>query len=42
MVNAEVFLWGERLGALAWDERRNVAVFRYDENFATKGIEPSP
>ncbi len=42
MVNAEVILWGERIGAIAWDERRNVAVFRYDENFATKGIEPSP
>lgn len=42
MVNAEVILWGERIGALAWDERRNVAVFRYDENFATKGVEPSP
>ena len=42
MVNAEVILWGERIGAIARDERRNVAVFRYDENFATKGIEPSP
>lgn len=42
MVNAEVILWGERIGAIAWDERRNVAVFRYDENFATKGIELSP
>lgn len=42
MVNAEVILWGERVGAIAWDERRNVAVFRYDENFATKGIELSP
>lgn len=42
MVNAEVILWGERAGALAWDERRNVAVFRYDDNFATKGIELSP
>ena len=42
MVNAEVILWGERVGALAWDERRNVAVFRYDENFAAKGIELSP
>lgn len=42
MVNAEVILWGERIGAIAWDERRNVAVFRYDGNFATKGIELSP
>lgn len=42
MVSAEVILWGERVGAVAWDERRNVAVFRYDENFATKGIELSP
>lgn len=42
MVNAEVILWGERIGAIAWDERRNMAVFRYDENFASKSIEPSP
>lgn len=42
MVNAEVIMWGERIGAIAWDERRNVAVFRYDENFAAKGIELSP
>ncbi len=42
MVNAEVILWGERIGAVAWDERRNTASFRYDENFAAKGIELSP
>ncbi|MBR6018328.1 MAG: type II toxin-antitoxin system HipA family toxin [Paludibacteraceae bacterium] len=42
MVNAEVILWGERVGAIAWDERRNMAVFRYDEDFATEGIELSP
>ena len=42
MVNAEVILWGERVGALAWDERRNIAVFRYDDDFAAKGIELSP
>ena len=42
MVNAEVILWGERVGAIAWDERREVAVFRYDDDFAAKGIELSP
>ena len=42
MVNAEVILWDERVGAIVWDERRNVAAFRYDEDFATKGIELSP
>jgi len=42
MVNAEVMMWGERVGAIAWDERRNVAAFRYDRDFAAKGIELSP
>ena len=35
-------LWGERIGAVAWDERRQTAVFRYDETFAQRGIELSP
>lgn len=42
MVSAEVILWGERVGAVAWDERRNVAVFRYDDDFATQDMELSP
>lgn len=42
MVNAEVILWGERVGAIAWDDQRNVAAFRYDDRFAAKGIEVSP
>lgn len=42
MVNAEVMMWGERVGAVAWDERRNMAAFRYDRDFAAKGIELSP
>lgn len=42
MVNAEVILWDERAGAIVWDERRNVAAFRYDEDFVEKGIELSP
>lgn len=42
MVNAEVILWGERVGAVAWDEQRGVAAFRYDDQFAKKGIELSP
>lgn len=42
MVNAEVMMWGKRVGAVAWDERRNVAAFRYDRDFAAKGIELSP
>ena len=42
MVNAEVMLWGERIGAVAWDERRQTAAFRYDEALAQRGIEVSP
>lgn len=42
MVVAEVKLWGKRMGAVLWDERRERAVFQYDDSFVGRGIEPAP
>ena len=30
---AEVKIWGELVGAVAWDERTGLASFEYDPNF---------
>lgn len=35
-------LWGRRIGAVTWDERRAVGVFQYDPEFVPSGIEVSP
>tara|TARA_B100000700_G_scaffold311500_2_gene393712 strand:+ start:155253 stop:156572 length:1320 start_codon:yes stop_codon:yes gene_type:complete len=40
--SATVRLWGTRIGALAWDERNDVAVFRYDPRFQKSGIQVAP
>lgn len=37
----DVFLWGERIGKLAIDEF-GIGYFKYDDNFISKGIDPSP
>lgn len=42
MVNAEVYLWGERVGAIVWNEQHLSGVFRYDADFVKRGIELSP
>lgn len=39
---AEVQLWGRTIGAVVLDERREVAEFQYDPEFARSGIEISP
>ncbi|MBU4329818.1 MAG: HipA N-terminal domain-containing protein, partial [Acidobacteria bacterium] len=39
---ATVFLWGEEVGAVAWDENRDLASFEYAPGFVKKGIEPAP
>lgn len=39
---AEVRIWGELVGAVKWDESRQLASFQYDSKFATKGWELSP
>ena len=42
MTDANVILWGRRIGAVSWDEVRAVGTFQYDPDFIASGIEPAP
>ena len=42
MTDANVILWGRRIGAVSWDEARSVGVFQYDPAFVGAGIEVAP
>ncbi|WP_419164936.1 type II toxin-antitoxin system HipA family toxin [Candidatus Palauibacter sp.] len=42
MTDANVNLWGRRIGAVSWDAGRRVGVFQYDPAFVSAGIEVSP
>ena len=43
MINtARVILWGRIIGAVTWDERREVGVFQYNREFLNSGIQLSP
>ncbi len=33
VVNAFVKIWGERVGAISWDEHQQLGIFEYDKNF---------
>lgn len=37
-----VNLWGSRVGALLWDEQKQLGVFEYDHDFLHSGLEISP
>lgn len=39
---AEVFIWGSRIGAVAWDPAKNTAAFEYDADWLRMGLELSP
>ncbi|KKL69044.1 hypothetical protein LCGC14_2118910 [marine sediment metagenome] len=39
---AEVRLWGKKIGAVAWDSKKNIANFEYEPSFIKSGIEISP
>lgn len=39
---ADVRLWGRRIGAVLWDERRSIGTFEYDPSFLSSGIEIAP
>ena len=39
---ANVFLWGRKAGAVAWDDERNIASFEYAPSFLRDGFELSP
>ncbi|MEC3965135.1 type II toxin-antitoxin system HipA family toxin [Flagellimonas halotolerans] len=37
-----VTLWGENVGALSWDNERNLGFFEYQPSFINKGLDVSP
>ena len=37
-----VELWGQRIGALTWDQNRQLASFQYDPEFIQTGLAVSP
>lgn len=39
---AEIKIWGELVGAVRWDENRQLASFQYDKNFLKKDYDLSP
>jgi len=39
---AEIFIWGERAGAVIWNEEDQIAIFQYDPNFLRHGWDLSP
>lgn len=38
----QVKLWGELVGAIAWDNRINTSVFEFSEEFVTRGLDTAP
>ena len=42
MTDANVLLWGRRIGAVSWDATRSLGVFQYDPAFVSAGIEVAP
>ncbi len=42
VTTAFVKIWGETIGAVAWDEEQQLGVFEYDKKFIQKGIELAP
>ena len=42
MTDANVMLWGRRIGAVSWDESRAIGVFQYDPDFVGAGVEVAP
>lgn len=39
---ADVYIWGQKAGTVAWDERREMGSFEYDPSFRDSGLELSP
>ena len=42
MTDANVILWGRRIGAVSWDAGRGIGIFQYDPRFISSGIEVAP
>ena len=39
---ADVFIWGTRVGAVAWDDERSLGFFEYDPAFLRAPVELAP
>ena len=39
---ADIKLWGDTVGAVAWLDQQETAVFEYDSDFLRKGLDISP
>ena len=39
---ARISIWGEYVGAVAWDDATGIATFEYDPNFKNKDWELAP
>lgn len=39
---AQVLLWNQVIGYVAWDERRDMGVFQYEDTFVRSGLDISP
>lgn len=39
---AQVYLWGQQVGTVVWDDQTGVAAFDYDPQFIKSGLEISP
>lgn len=43
MINTvAIYLWGQHVGAMFWDEKQNLGVFEYTPKFLKSGLEISP
>ena len=42
MTTAKVNLWGRQIGAVLWDEKRNLSIFSYTPQFSRSGIQVAP
>lgn len=42
MTTARIVLWGRTIGAVTWDEAQDIALFEYDRDFQSAGIDISP
>ncbi len=42
MKTAIVKLWGEMVGAVAWNENQNIATYEFEDNFLKRGLDLSP
>ena len=42
ITTAFIHLWGNRVGAIAWDSEKGLASFEYEKKFTELGLDLSP